>query len=507
MKILNSKKGIPKLPVITLSVVLLAGLFLAPLPPFLQTVGAQAQNNNNSVGISQVINQISTQVAKADPDTNAAHLQRLLTSLSIQTAQTSGESKAIEDIRQISLQVRTYPHGVVSQSLSQLAQQIANNTSNVSPIIEQISQHKSSGKDVSQAIANVAVQLSNRGLSNINQQISQTAQLIAKQTGVHPATVESIIRQLSIQTAKIGGPDVASQSVKQIMTELNQNSNGPLTQAIIQLAKLNSNDAGKTGELLKIIKDIVKDSGGGREKGSSGGGDGGSKTISTKIIERTKIIEKPKPTSTPPKPGPNPSGPPVPGKPTTPINSPPPPGTIPITTVPPGATPLPPGTQVIPVGNDLEVRVPGQQPVIIPGIDITIPNFLGSDAGPGLPKLPGFSVKQPPKVGQLPNGQKVILFQSGSTPASPPSTAVTNPLIVSPSGQSVPGLSAPPQAGVPQLAVNLGQSPPPTADATTTTTTPTDTAAATTTTPTADATTTTTTPTDTAAATTTTPTD
>jgi hypothetical protein len=280
MKLIISKKDTPKIPVITLSIVLLAGLFLDALPPLLQTIEAQAQNsnnnnNNNSITISQIINQISTQVAKTNPGTNAAYLQQLISTLTTHTAQTSGQAKAIENIRQISLQVSTFPHGLVSQSLSQLVQQIANNTSNISPIIQQISLHKSSTKDISQAIVNSALQISNGGLSNISQQISLTAQLIAKQTGAHPAKIGSILKQLSIQSAKAGGSDLALKSLQQIISQINKNPtpNVPLIQAIGMLA--NSDDMGKTGQLLKIIKDIVKNSRDGKVTGSSGGGNKG----------------------------------------------------------------------------------------------------------------------------------------------------------------------------------------------------------------------------------------
>ena len=85
MKLIISKKDIPKIPVIALSIVLLAGLFLDALPPLLQTAQAQAQNSNNNsvVGTSQLINQISAQVEKTNPGTNAAYLQQLLKSLAM----------------------------------------------------------------------------------------------------------------------------------------------------------------------------------------------------------------------------------------------------------------------------------------------------------------------------------------------------------------------------------------------------------------------------------------
>src|SRR5829696_6099270 len=106
----KSKKDTPKIAVIVLSIMLLGGIFLGPLPQLLRTVDAQAENsinnnNNNNVDTSQVISQISTQLAKVDPSANVSSLQQLLTSLSIQRAQASSQTNALEDIHQISQRV------------------------------------------------------------------------------------------------------------------------------------------------------------------------------------------------------------------------------------------------------------------------------------------------------------------------------------------------------------------------------------------------------------------
>jgi hypothetical protein len=71
---------ISKLAVIVLSIVLLTGISLVPA---LQ-IGAngqvqqQALQQQNQVGISQVIKQIAQQVANANPGTNATHVQQIM---------------------------------------------------------------------------------------------------------------------------------------------------------------------------------------------------------------------------------------------------------------------------------------------------------------------------------------------------------------------------------------------------------------------------------------------
>jgi hypothetical protein len=118
---------ISKLAVIVLSIVLLTGISLVPA---LQ-IGAngqvqqQALQQQNQVGISQVIKQIAQQVANANPGTNATQVYEILVQLAKQTAQTAGNEQAIENIRQIYSQVIISPSGILSQSLARFAQQIA----------------------------------------------------------------------------------------------------------------------------------------------------------------------------------------------------------------------------------------------------------------------------------------------------------------------------------------------------------------------------------------------
>ena len=76
---------ISKLGVIVLSIVLLTGISFIPVlqvgvyaqqPQQLQQ--QQAPQQQNRVGISQVIKQIAQQVATANPGTNATHVYQLL---------------------------------------------------------------------------------------------------------------------------------------------------------------------------------------------------------------------------------------------------------------------------------------------------------------------------------------------------------------------------------------------------------------------------------------------
>ena|SRR5215213_10286641 len=136
---LKSNNIVSKLAVITLSIVLLTGISLVPA---LQGVAygqsqQQAPQQQNQVGLSQVIKQIAQQVANANPGTNAAQVEQVLVQLAKQTAQTSSQAEAITEIRQISSQVTTYPFGTLSQVLSYFAQQVASGNSNVVQIVQQ----------------------------------------------------------------------------------------------------------------------------------------------------------------------------------------------------------------------------------------------------------------------------------------------------------------------------------------------------------------------------------
>jgi len=103
-------------------------------------VQQQQQQQQNQVGLSQVIKQIAQQVATANQGTNAAHVQQILVQLAKQTAQTASKEQAIQEIREISSHVTTYPFGPLPQVLSHFAQQVASGNSNVVQIAQQIVQ-------------------------------------------------------------------------------------------------------------------------------------------------------------------------------------------------------------------------------------------------------------------------------------------------------------------------------------------------------------------------------
>jgi hypothetical protein len=119
--------NISKLGVIVLSIILLTGISFIPVLQagvYAQKLQSQQQQQNR-IGISEVIKQIAQQVATANPGTNTTHVDQILVQLAKQTAQTSSQEEAIKEIRQISSQVTAYPFGTLSQVLSHFAQQAA----------------------------------------------------------------------------------------------------------------------------------------------------------------------------------------------------------------------------------------------------------------------------------------------------------------------------------------------------------------------------------------------
>jgi hypothetical protein len=143
--------------------------------------GPQQQQQQNRIGISQVIKQIAQQVATANPGTNATQVYQILVQLAKQTAQTSSQAEAIQEIRQISSDVSTYPFGTLSQVLSYFAQQLASGNSNVIQLVQQTIQDKAStgNNNIVQSLSDTAVQEASGGSKNVNQVIRQAAQILA----------------------------------------------------------------------------------------------------------------------------------------------------------------------------------------------------------------------------------------------------------------------------------------------------------------------------------------
>src|SRR5215212_6309480 len=259
----------------------------SPLPsnPVTSTTSSESKNTAknkedttiktmNQIAI-KTINQIAQRVASTNPDTNPVQVQQILVQLAKQSAQTASKEKAIEELRQIYSQVTIYPFGTVSQSLSNFAQHLASGD-NVAYIIEQIIQEKARGKNISQSLVNIAVQLVCGGSGNINENVRQAAQIIANQSGVSVEKVESILVQIALQIFKTQGNVVTAQSICQIASHIAHNPNGIIAQTILQLVKQDTDDGGKSGETIQIIKKVVKSSevnkGGGISSSSSSSG-------------------------------------------------------------------------------------------------------------------------------------------------------------------------------------------------------------------------------------------
>src|SRR5215217_6528070 len=266
---LTTNNIISKFAVIVLSVVLLTGLALVPA---LQ-IGVngqvqqqqQAPQQQKQVGLSQIIKQIAQGVVTANPGTNAAQVEQILVQLAKQTAQTASKEQAIQEIRQMSSQVTTYPFGTVSQSLAQFAKQLASGSTSVMQIAQQIIQEKSStGKDVSGSVVTKAVQTATGANSNnINQVIRQTAQTLANAAGVPVEYVEAVIIQIALQVSQAQGKAISGQTIFEIANQIAQNPSGILAQAIIQLVKQYMIDNGKTIQTVKTIVKVFERGGGG----------------------------------------------------------------------------------------------------------------------------------------------------------------------------------------------------------------------------------------------------
>jgi hypothetical protein len=225
---------------------------------------------NAPTNTGELINQISTMVVSANPGynqtpgTNQTDVRNLLNLLATQMAQTLGEDKALEGIRQIYGQALYYTRGTTVQALDQLTQQKAKLGDSSTMIQQIISQNTNTGF-LPQSIVNVAVQLTagnNSAATDIVQKINQTAQLISSQTqGVSANSIDSVIRQISLQTAKTGGADLSASTVSEIEKEIKLNPKGPLAMSIVKLAKLQESDMGRSGDLLRTIKIIVSGTG------------------------------------------------------------------------------------------------------------------------------------------------------------------------------------------------------------------------------------------------------
>src|SRR5215212_5916256 len=266
---LKTNNMLPKLAVIVLSIVLLTGISLVPALQIgvngqvQQQQQQQRPQQQKQVGLSQIIKQIAQGVVTANPGTNAAQVEQVLLQIAKQTAQTASKEQAIQEIRQMSSQVTTYPFGTESQSLAHFATQLASGSTSVMQIAQQIIQEKSStGKDVSGSVVTKAVQTATGANSNnINQVIRQAAQTLANAAGVPVEYVEAVIIQIALQVSQAQGKAISGQTIFEIANQIAQNPNGILAQAIIQLVKQYMIDNGKTIQTIQIINNVIKTGG------------------------------------------------------------------------------------------------------------------------------------------------------------------------------------------------------------------------------------------------------
>ncbi|MDW0282629.1 MAG: hypothetical protein QN720_09010, partial [Nitrososphaeraceae archaeon] len=83
----------------------------------------------------------------------------------------------------------------------------------------------------------------------MDDEIALAAQIIAKQSpGIPLRNIESIIIQTSLEISKAQGKAITGQTIFEVASQIKQNPNGVLTQAIIQLAKQDIHDNGKTDQ-------------------------------------------------------------------------------------------------------------------------------------------------------------------------------------------------------------------------------------------------------------------
>src|ERR687890_109276 len=178
-------KNISKLSVIVLSIILLTGISFIPVLQAGVYAQSQPSQQKNRIGISQVIRQISQQVATVNPGTNPTNVYQILVQLAkLTAAQTSNVSKAIQTIKQIDSQVKSFQKGRVSQALIQIAkQQAAGNTTLVTQAMNQAVQYIRTGVPGANALVQVALQAAAGGTPVLNQQLRQIALKISNTEG------------------------------------------------------------------------------------------------------------------------------------------------------------------------------------------------------------------------------------------------------------------------------------------------------------------------------------
>jgi cytoskeletal protein RodZ len=129
-----NKKMLQELVVVILSIVLLTGISMATSIQF--TIYGQQQESkqqqsqpkleqNQTIDMSKMINQIGQQVAAANPDSNSTLVEQVIVQLAEHTAKTSSKAEINKQISQIASEVDKDPNGIVSQLISHFAQDLA----------------------------------------------------------------------------------------------------------------------------------------------------------------------------------------------------------------------------------------------------------------------------------------------------------------------------------------------------------------------------------------------
>jgi hypothetical protein len=258
---------------IIISIVLITSI--TSVPAIQSQSPIQTQTQLGTTVASQIVKEIAEKVATANPGTNAALVEQILTELTRQSVQVSNQGNVLEEIYS---QVSTYPYGIVSQSLARFARVLSTDNSILLPTVQKIIQEITTGKSIPQSIVNIAVQDASGGGKNVNDEIALAAQIIAKQSpGIPVLNIESIIIQMALEISKAQGKAITGQTIFEVASQIKQNPNGVLTQAIIQLAKQDTHDGGKTGQTATVVQKIVKVSS--NNVGSSKGNTQGAKEL------------------------------------------------------------------------------------------------------------------------------------------------------------------------------------------------------------------------------------
>jgi hypothetical protein len=63
---------------------------------------------------------------------------------------------------------------------------------------------------------------------------------------------------MALQTSQAQGKAVTGQTIFEMVNQIVRNPNGAFTQAIVQLAKLDTHDSGKTGQTVAVLQKVVK---------------------------------------------------------------------------------------------------------------------------------------------------------------------------------------------------------------------------------------------------------